>query len=158
MAFHFNLNGLLRLRESLERAELQRLHAVAAAVASARTDVEALEKELEAARWRTFDHVSTAGMTGAELHFDIIRDSAWQARRAQLVKKLLDLEQKRKEQQSRFLQARMQREILSNLYDRQLAEYELDQSRRTQQRVDELFLIRGIPAARQLKAAPGEPE
>jgi flagellar export protein FliJ len=156
MAFHFTLNGLMRLRESLERAELQRLHSIAGAVASARAEIESLEKVMEAARRRTFDTVVSSGLTGAELHFEIARDAAWNAQRSQLLKKLFELEQKRKDQQARYLQARMQREILSNLHDRQLADYELDQSRRMQQRIDELFLIRGIPAAKQLKRASNE--
>ena len=68
--------------------------------------------------------------------------------RSELLKKLSELEQKRKEQQARYVQARMQREILSNLYKRQLAEYQLDQSRREQQRIDELFLIRRVSSSR----------
>jgi flagellar biosynthesis chaperone FliJ len=47
----------------------------------------------------------------------------------------------------------MQRKIISNLYERQRAEYDVDQSRREQQQIDELFLIRSISPARQLKAA-----
>lgn len=156
MAFHFTLNGLMRLRESLERAELQRLHSVAGAVASACAEIESLEKVMEAAHRRTSDTVVAAGLTGAELHFEIARDTAWNAQRSHLLKKLSDLEQKRRDQQARYLQARMQREILSNLYERQFAEYELEQSRRMQQRIDELFLIRGIPAAKQLKPASND--
>ena len=38
----------------------------------------------------------------------------------------------------------MQREILTSLRERQLAQYNLEESRRAQQRVDELFLIRSI--------------
>jgi len=156
MAFHFTLSGLLRLRESLERLELQRLHSIAVAVALVHTEIESIDKVIEAAHRRTSDTVVSAGLTGAELHFELARDAAWNFQRTQLLKRLLELEQKRKEQQARYLQSRMQREILSNLRDRQLADYELDQSRRTQQRIDELFLIRGIPAAKQLKAAPND--
>lgn len=156
MAFHFTLKGLLRLRESVERAELQRLHSLAAAVAFARAEMESLEKVIEDEHRRISDTVVASGLTGAELHFGIARDVAWNAQRAQLLKAVFDLEQKRKEQQARYLQARMQREILANLRERRLADYELDQSRRAQQRIDELFLIRGIPAARQLKAAPND--
>jgi flagellar export protein FliJ len=153
MSFHFTLNGLLRLRESLERAELQRLHSIAGAIALARSEIESLEKVMETARNHTFDAIAATGLTAAELHFQIARDAAWNAQRSQLLKKISALEQKRKEQQARYLQARMQREILSNLHERQLAEYELAQSRRLQQRIDELFLIRGIPAAKRLKPA-----
>jgi flagellar export protein FliJ len=151
MAFHFTLNGLLRLRESLEKAELQRLQAMAAAVARMRAELESLEETMNAARRRAADAVSGAGMTGAELQFEISREAAWNVLRREVQKRLADLEQKRKEQQARYMQVRMQREIVSNLYQRQLAEYQLEESRRAQQRVDELFLIRSIPTA--VKAA-----
>jgi len=147
MAFHFTLNGVLRLRESLEQAELQRLQFIAGAVALAHAEVESVENDIHSARRRTFDAVAAAGLTGAELHFEMEREAALNALRSQLLKKRADLEQKRKEQQARYVQARMQREILSNLYERQLADYELDQSRRAQQRIDELFLIRRASSA-----------
>lgn len=153
MSFHFTLNGLLRLRESLERAELQRLQSIAEAVTLARTEIELMETEMDVAQRRTFNTVLTAGMTGAELHFEGMKKDARNGLRSELLKKLSDLERRRKEQQERYMQARMQRKIISNLYERQRAEYDLDQSRREQQQIDELFLIRSISPARQLKAA-----
>lgn len=154
MSFHFNLNGLLRLRESLERAELQRLQSIAAALILAQTEIELLEKDMEAAQRRTFNTVLTAGMTGAELHFEGMKEDARNQLRSELLKKLSDLERRRKEQQERYMQARMQRKIISNLYQRQRAEYDVHQSRREQQRIDELFLIRSISPTKQLNVVP----
>ncbi len=154
MSFHFALGGLLRLRESLERAELQRLQSVTAAVILARSEIESLEMEVTTAQRHTLDTVVTTGMTGAELHFEAMREAAWNVLRAELLKRLTDLERRRKDQQARYMQTRMQREIISNLYGRQRADYDLDQSRREQQRIDELFLIRSISPAKQLKPAP----
>lgn len=156
MAFQFTLNGLLRLRESLEKAELQRLQSIAGAAALTRAEIESLEKFMEAERRRTSDTVVTSGLTGAELHLEIVKQSGWKELHSQLLKKLFDLEQKRKEQQARYVQARMQREIVSNLFKRQFAEYELDRSRREQQRIDELFLIRSTPSAKSAKPASDE--
>ena len=146
MAFHFTLKGLLRLRLSLERAELQKLQALAAAVAAARAEIESLEKEMEARRL-AFAAVLAGGLTAAEWHFEIAREASLLALRAELLKKLADLEEKRKQQQARYMQALRQREILSNLRERQLDAYELEESRREQQRVDELFLIRTVSSA-----------
>src|ERR1700691_3346387 len=101
MAFHFTLSGFLRLRESLERAELQRLQLIAKAVALVRIEVESLEKDMDAIQRRTSDAMVTAGMTGAELHFGILRESALNVLRSELLKRLSDLEGKRKEQQAR---------------------------------------------------------
>ena len=148
MSFHFTLNGVLRLRVSLERAELQRLQALAAAVARTREEIESLEQEMKADQRRLWEGAAATGVTGAELHFQMAREGILIALRSELWIRLSDLEQQRTAQQGRYLQARMQREILSNLRKRQLAEYELDQSRREQQRIDELFLIRNISSGK----------
>jgi len=125
----------------MERAELQKLQALAAAVAAARAEIDSLEKEMEARRL-AFADVLAEGLTAAEWHFEIAREASLVALRAELLKKLADLEEKRKQQQARYIHALRQREILSNLRERQLDAYELEQSRREQQRIDELFLIR----------------
>jgi flagellar export protein FliJ len=151
MAFHFTLNGLLRLRQSLEKAELQRLQSIAGAVALVRAEIESIENEISTARRQALDRVAGEGLTGAELHFEAGREDARIALHSQWLKKLAELEQKRKEQMARYIQARTQREIVSNLFQRQFAEYELEQSRRLQQRIDELFLIRGNSIARKAK-------
>jgi flagellar export protein FliJ len=148
MSFHFTLSGFLRLRESLERAELQRLQLIAKAVALVRVEIESLETDMDAMRRSRSDAMVTAGITGAELHFGEAREVALDVLRSELLKRLLDLEAKRKEQQARYLQSRMQREILSNLYKRQLAEYKLNQSRQDQRLIDELFLIRSISSVK----------
>jgi flagellar export protein FliJ len=142
MPFHFTLSGVLRLRQSLERAELQRLQSIAAAMARVRDEIDSLQQEMDASDRRMSDVIAGSGMTGAELHFELALQAGLLALRAELWKKLSDLETQRKDQQARYLQSRMQREILSNLRKRKSAEYELDQSRRIQQRIDELFLIR----------------
>lgn len=148
MSFHFTLNGVLRLRESLERLELQRLQAISSAVALARAEIETLENEMAAVQRRILDAVAAAGVTGAEFHFELAREEGRIALRSELLKKLADLEEKQKEQQGRYFQARMQRKIVSNLYERQLAQYKLEQSRREQQRIDELFLIRSFSSGK----------
>jgi flagellar biosynthesis chaperone FliJ len=65
-----------------------------------------------------------------------------------MLTKLRELEQARKKQQIRYTEARQQREILSNLRERQLSVYLREQARREQQSVDELFLIRRSHKAR----------
>lgn len=147
MAFHFTLKGLLRLRQSLEQAELQKLQAIAADVARARTEIDSVENERDAARRNTFDVLVSEGLTAAELHFEMAREVTLEALLSELWKKLAELEEKRKQQQVRYVNAHMQREILSSLRERQLAQYELEESRRTQQRIDELFLIRTISSS-----------
>ena len=49
MAFQFTLRGLLRLRLSLEKAELQKLQAIVAEVVRLRAEIESVEQQKNAA-------------------------------------------------------------------------------------------------------------
>ena len=132
------------MRLSLEKAELQKLQAIASEVARTRAEIEQVEKEADALRRRTHDALVSEGLTAAEWQFEMAKEVSLQTLRSELVKTLAELEEKRKQQQARYVKAHMQREILTSLRDRQLAQYQLEESRRAQQRVDELFLIRSI--------------
>lgn len=141
MAFRFSLQALLRVRQSLEKAELQRLQIIAAHAVRVRAAIESVDAEQQAAK-RSMIEAAAAGISGAELRFEALRDAAFAERRAALVKKLAEIEKLRREQQARYLRVRQQREILSELRERQFAAYRAEQARREQQQIDELFLIR----------------
>ena len=148
MAFRFTLKTMLRLRESLERAELQLLQAIAAHVVRVRAEIESLDARAEEAR-RQLLRDASGGISGAELRFGALREAAWQELRSGLQEKLAELEKLRRAQQMRYKEARQRREILSNLRERQYEAYRLEQSRREQKLVDELFVIRrGSSAAK----------
>lgn len=141
MPFHFTLAPLLRLRESLEKAELQRLRMMAMQVAQARVEIESLDCEIETARRQLLEQAAT-GISGAELNTAALLEAARREQRLRLVAKLDVLEQARRKQQSRYTEVRQQREIVSNLRKRQFSAYQREQARRDQQQVDEFFLIR----------------
>jgi len=141
VAFHFTLQALLRLRESFEKAAIQRLRVIAAQLVSARVDIETLDAEIQIARRRVLD-ATAQGITGAELRFEALGATASQERRAALVKKLREIERAHQEQQARYKEARQKREILSNLREHQFTIYQREQSRREQQGLDDLFLMR----------------
>ncbi len=141
MAFVFPLQGVLRVRELQERSELQRLEAVAAQVAAARAEIASLEAEAEQIRRGVWQEAS-AGISGAELHFSAARESASLERRRLLQAKVQELERAQQAQIQRYLQARQKKETIAHLREEYLATYELEQSRRTQRQLDELFLVR----------------
>jgi len=141
MPFRFSLSSLLRLRESLEKNELQRLQTIVAQLARVRAEIDSLDAQIEAWRRQVLEQASV-GISGAELHIAALGESARLERRAELLAKRNELERARQEQQARYNQARQRREILSNLRERQLSTYLHEQSRREQQQIDELFLIR----------------
>ncbi len=141
MAFVFPLQALLRVREIHETTERQSLQAIAAQAAATRAEIEALDRLAEQA-WRELSRDSLAGVSGAELQFHLGRESSRQGQRQFLANRLQELETRRQAQQLCYRHARQQREILSTLRDQQLAAYELEQSRRQQREIDELFLMR----------------
>jgi flagellar export protein FliJ len=145
MAFVFALRALLRVREIHEAAELQVLQTLVAQTNAVRAEIEAFDVCTAELR-RNICRDSGVGLTGAELHFQVQAESARERRRRELGMKLEELEKSLAAQQIRFVDARQQREVLSTLRDQQLAAFGLEQSRRAQQRLDESFLMRRIPA------------
>ena len=143
MAFVFTLSALLRVREIHEKAALQTLRALASQAAAAQSEMEALDASMEEARREVCER-SLAGVLGAELHFYGAHESAQRERRQRLVQKLRELEKARQKQQAVYLQARQKREVLSSLREKQLAAYNLEESRRTQRGLDELHLLNGL--------------
>lgn len=141
MPFHFTLSSLLRLREGLEKTELQRLQAITAQVAQVHAELDSLDIEIMAARQQVVEQASV-GIFGAELQISALGEVARRKLRATLLAKRDELERARQEQQARYTEARQRREILSNLRQRQLSAYQREQARREQQQTDELFLIR----------------
>jgi flagellar export protein FliJ len=141
MAFAFPLQGVLRVRELQERSELQRLQTLAAQVAAVRAEIVSLEAEAEQIRRGVWQEAS-AGISGAELHFSTSRESASLERRRLLQTKLQELERAQQAQMQRYLQVRRKKETIAHLREEQLAAYELEQSRRAQRQLDELFLVR----------------
>ena len=141
MPFHFPLSSLLRLRESLEKNELQRLQALAAQIAQVRAEIESLDTQIESSRREVLEQAA-AGISGAELHIAALGEFARLELRAKLIVRRDELERARQVQQVCYADARQRREILSNLQERQCSAYQHEQARREQQQVDELFLIR----------------
>ncbi len=141
MAFRYSLQSLLRLRQSLERQEEQRLFAIAAIVARLRAEIGQLHKEnLEVKR--TSLQEMARGSSGASLQFAAICEAAFENAREKLEVQLDDSEHKRLQQLREYLAVRQKREILQGLRDRQEAAYELEFARHEQQTADEAFLIR----------------
>jgi flagellar export protein FliJ len=141
MPFRFPLQGLLRVREMQEKAELQGLQCLGAKVAAARAEIAALDAETQQARDAVWEEAS-AGITGAELHFSAARDLASRQRREILRAQLQEMERAQQEQLRRYLLARQKRETLDHLREGELTAYEREQSRQAQRQVDDLFLMR----------------
>jgi flagellar export protein FliJ len=140
MPFRFSLQAVLRCRESFERRERQRLAVIT------REEVKARQQRDQAKLDRSnalgqLQKKLRQGMTAMEMQFELACDRARVRRIAALNDHFIKLEDLRHRQLEIFRKAQQQRKILDNLRDRQLAAYRMVQARRTQQQMDDRFLI-----------------
>jgi len=140
MPFRFSLQAVLRCRESFERRERQRLQVIIREVVKAQQQREAVKLERANALGQ-FQKKLRQGMSAGEVQFELACDRARVRRIAACNDQVTKLEDLRRRQLEIFRHAQQQRKILENLRDRQLAAYRLVQSRRTQQQMDDRFLL-----------------
>jgi flagellar export protein FliJ len=141
--FHYPFQSVLRLRQSLERQEEQRLFAIAATVARLRAEIEEWEHSRMELK-RIASQEVTAGSAGALMQFATLRDASAAEAQLKLQSELVDAEQQRLQQLRVYQEARQKREILEGLRDRQEETYDREAARREQEQADDSFLIRFV--------------
>jgi flagellar export protein FliJ len=141
MAFRFSLESILQLRRSQEQLERLKLEAIIWEQRQMRARLEGVIERSVESRHR-FQQELAAGLTGSELQFQAMRQENTAAVRASLQDHLLELERSRLDQLLVFHKFRQRREILEKLRLRKLEVYAREQSRREQQELDDLFLMR----------------
>ena len=142
MAFRYSLQSLLRLRESLERQEENRLFAVAAEVARLRAQIAHLREENANVKRRELDALETGSGVAATLQFIAICEEAAAGLCRKLHLGLESAERRRLAQLAVYQAARQKREILEGLRDRQATVYRMGAAHREQQSLDDSFLLR----------------
>jgi flagellar export protein FliJ len=141
MAFRYPFQSILRLRQSLERQEEQRLFAIAATVARLRLELEEFEcSRME--QWRVTSQEMMAGSSGAVLQFASLCEANAATVRSKLHVELADAEGQRLQQLYVYQHARQKREIFEKLRDRQEENYDREVVRREQKQADDSFLMR----------------
>lgn len=141
MGFRFSLESVLRLRVSLERQEQTRLEFAARLMVIAKDRCESLHKE----KFQFAENFRTkmlSGVTSEDLHIHQSGLAGLEAAEAEAQRALNDARHAWEEQRLRFLQARREREVVASIRERRHEEYVLDQNRREQQQIDELFSMR----------------
>ncbi len=158
MKFRYPLQSVLRLRQSMERQEEQRLFVVAAVVARLRAEIEEFERaRLEERRAALREMMS--GCSGATLQFAAICNTAAAGTHRRLQTQLLEAEHHLLEQLSAYQSARQKREIFEGLRQRQEAVHDREVAHRDQENADEAFLIRHIGDSLEssLPSSPAKP-
>jgi flagellar FliJ protein len=140
MPFRFSLQAVLRCRESFEQRERQRLQLVTRELVKAQQQREDAKRDRANAQVQLRNKLHE-GMTAMEMQFELACDHARLRRIGVLSDQLAKLEDLRQRQLDMFRKAQQQHKILENLRARQLAAYQLIQTRREQQQMDDRFLI-----------------
>jgi flagellar export protein FliJ len=141
MPFHFPLQAVLHLRESIEHQQELRLRAANQQVGRVRHLIEQMDARRQELRDMQMQELS-AGITSAELQFELLREAELLLHRRELEQQLVRLQQLRDQPRQVFYQARRARETLQAVRDQQLRIYQKDASRREQRNLDDLFLMR----------------
>lgn len=139
--FHFPLLSLLRVRRMLERQQHLALQRANQRVASSRqriTDASAALRNSQAA-WAA---QTGAGVTSAELQFARECEDNSKLAIAQAQQEHIALMSQATAERESYVSLRRQSEVLQHLHDHALDIWRMEEARREQQRVDELFLMR----------------
>jgi len=141
MPFAYRLEVLLRLQRSLEHQEENRLLACVARIARLNTELQTWEAARFARKRRIMEELQ-AGATGSVLQTAADWDLAASRKQADIRKQMEAAEQMRLQQMLVYREARQKREVLDGLRERQQTAYNLEEVRRLQQTLDEMYLVR----------------
>ena len=141
MPFRFPLQALLHLRQSIEHQQELRLRAANQQVARVRHALDQLDGRIAQTCALSSQYLAR-GTTGAELSFLQTMEGSLLGQRKELEHELQRWQHVRDQQERAFRQARRERETFETLRSRQLRDYLLDQARRDQRQLDDLFLMR----------------
>ena len=141
MAFQFRLQAVLRVRQSFEKQEEQKLAAAVGEVTRLRTMLARTREQLTSTV-RRLSRLLAGGTTGADLHLLHFEQMLVERRQQALAATLSIALKKVQEQQSRLQEARKKRKALEELREKQLALFLLTEGRREQQKLDDAFLLR----------------
>jgi len=142
MPFHFSLAAVLRLRQNLEERErlrLQALHARRAALQCQLDETRAAMLKLQSGNAK---RLRAESLTGAELQFLRLIEDSLEGQLAKLKQAAERMQQQIAEQAQRYRERRQAREALQSLREARFAEYRIQQQRREQALLDELYLLR----------------
>jgi flagellar export protein FliJ len=139
MAFRFSLDGLLRMRQSLEHQQELLLLEANHHVRKLEQQKDDLNAALAASAKQELKRLSS-GLSAAELQFELLCRSALMQKRGKLEKDIADARAAREIRVAALRQARQQREVIEALRRRQCELYRRVESRQQQREVDDLFL------------------
>lgn len=140
MPFRFQLETVLRLRRSVERQQELLLKAAHHDVLEMQQQIQDLDA-WQLALGRNQIESLNSGTAAAELLFGNVLRSAAAGRKPALQKQLLSLRKTRDQKIAAFDEARRKREIIENLKNQRISAYRMNQARKDQRTIDDLYLL-----------------
>lgn len=141
MAFEFSLAVVLRLRESLEKREERSLQLIQLEVSRTMAAIEELSVAIGGAQ-RTREMAMRQVISGGHLLSLLWEEQAAEQGLRALVGKLQVLEQKRETQMHLYHAVHRDREMLSDMMQKQKDIYERKWLREEQKQLDDIFMAR----------------
>jgi flagellar FliJ protein len=141
MGFRFSLAVVLRLREIHEEREEQVLTQILARITQTREQLAAIQGQVAGAVLRREAQLSRQ-MSVAELHAAYALVQVLKARCGELVEEIRQLEQLRDKQILIYQAAHQNREVLSTMRAQQKESFRVEQGRREQTALDDIFMAR----------------
>jgi flagellar protein FliJ len=138
MPFHFSLQPVFRLRQSLEERERLRLAMIIGYLNQLNQLIEQFDQEKLRVS-SALEKSLKAGMTAGELQFELARMAGIEQQKKSVRLQITKLEEQRAAQEQAFREAQRKRKIVENLRDLRLELYRREEARHEQQRVDDLF-------------------
>lgn len=137
----FALKAVLAVRQQKEDAEERTLASLAAQENQIRTAIARIDQELARLQVARANEVQTLQL-GAQHQASFAKWKSLREAQAGLRAQLEALESRRLEQQARYLTARSDREMLTELQQKQRAAWDAETKLREQKRIDDLFNAR----------------
>jgi flagellar export protein FliJ len=141
MAFRFALAAVLKYRENLERREYLALGRVHQEIAQVEAQLRLLEQWCSGAA-HAREAETAQGIAAVHLQAAFEQELKLERQRDELQARRQELKVRRQQCLKAYEQACQNREVLEDLRLRQLNAYRLDQAKREQRGIDDLFLSR----------------
>lgn len=141
MAFRFTLEQVLRVRQSMERKEELALQRAEFEVARVKRRIEELTQELAVASRRRDEALKEPMQAYLLQGMDAEINAALEARH-QSIEKLKVVLAQRDQQRAIYQAAHNSRQMLTDLQKQQRIEFELEQVKAQQKKIDDLFAAR----------------
>jgi flagellar export protein FliJ len=141
MPFRFRLDAVLRFRESVELTEEATLHRIVRELAEIQLELQQVDLKQAQLREKR-EHDLARKLPGVHLLEITEREQELRQAADRLRQQLQQLDLQRVKQLAIYKSAHQDRQVLSELREQQQRSYGLDQRRREQKMLDDMFLAR----------------